>query len=379
MRLKHSLLFWKNKNFQLQKGIHTNFKVKHKTLYIVLILFFWNVTSIQGQQTICLGALKNYNVDTNENSGNGTLGSRYTWSVLEASFLGVITNSSTSGNKIQIDWKTTPAGSYSLIVKETDQQGCIAEKKLKVTVVNTIAVHLENQYACLDANNKWVNNVVFNTHLDENQYTFKWYKNGILLPNTQSFLTVTQEDTYKVIVKDNLTNCTDESQASVIEASKIQLNATVNDDFQDTQQIVVQATGGLPPYSYRIDGGNYQLSTTFTVNKDGVYEVSVKDSTDCNETSIEVYVLKYQKYFTPNGDGFNDTWSIQFPPNITSFKTSIFDRYGKLIHQLNSKQDVWDGTYIGNNLPSTDYWFVTDYMDRNNNKRQFKSHFSLKR
>ena len=342
-------------------------------------MLFFKANILLGQQSICLGAIKYYDVDADENLGNGTLGSTYSWSVLETSFVGSITKSTASGNKIQIDWKTTAVGTYSLFVKEVNASGCTAEKKLLVTITNLI-VNIQNQYVCLNETNQWVNSVVFNTNLDEKQFTFKWYKNNVLLPNTSSFLTVNELGKYKVAVSNNQTACNAESnEAIVFEVPKIQTNVTVNNDFQDIQQIVIQATGGIPPYSYSIDGGNYQLNNIFTVNRDGVYEISVKDLSDCNNTNVKAYVLKYPKYFTPNGDGYNDTWYIEFPSSITTFKTSIFDRFGKLIHQLNTKEDSWSGTYNGNNLPATDYWFVTDYIDNYNNKRQFKAHFSLKR
>jgi gliding motility-associated-like protein len=53
----------------------------------------------------------------------------------------------------------------------------------------------------------------------------------------------------------------------------------------------------------------------------------------------------------------------------------IFDRYGKLLKELDSNSLGWDGTYMGQALLSTDYWFV---VIRQNGK-EYKSHFSLKR
>ncbi|WP_395634167.1 T9SS type B sorting domain-containing protein, partial [Flavobacterium sp.] len=55
-----------------------------------------------------------------------------------------------------------------------------------------------------------------------------------------------------------------------------------------------------------------------------------------------------------------------------------FDRYGKLLKQLSASGDGWDGTYNGQPLPSTDYWFTVDYPE-NGLMKQFKAHFSLKR
>ncbi|RAK24845.1 gliding motility-associated-like protein, partial [Flavobacterium aquaticum] len=82
-------------------------------------------------------------------------------------------------------------------------------------------------------------------------------------------------------------------------------------------------------------------------------------------------------YFTPNGDGINDTWNIS-GLNQADAKLYIFDRYGKLLKQLSATDDSngWDGTYNQELLPSTDYWFSLDYTE-NGVAKQFKAHFSL--
>ncbi|MFY0484079.1 T9SS type B sorting domain-containing protein [Flavobacterium sp. PLA-1-15] len=38
----------------------------------------------------------------------------------------------------------------------------------------------------------------------------------------------------------------------------------------------------------------------------------------------------------------------------------------------------WDGTYNGQPLPATDYWFTLDY-EENGIRKEFKSHFAMKR
>ena len=81
--------------------------------------------------------------------------------------------------------------------------------------------------------------------------------------------------------------------------------------------------------------------------------------------------------FTPNNDGFNDTWQVYgvsslFQPNS---KIYIFDRYGKLLKELNLSGKGWDGSFNGKKLPTDDYWFSVALQDG----RIFKSHFTLKR
>ena len=66
------------------------------------------------------------------------------------------------------------------------------------------------------------------------------------------------------------------------------------------------------------------------------------------------------------------------------YKIYIFDRYGKLIKQISAAATGgWNGTYNGQPLPATDYWFTVDYYEIAPTgdlvPKQFKAHFSLKR
>ncbi|NMH24481.1 T9SS type B sorting domain-containing protein, partial [Flavobacterium solisilvae] len=76
---------------------------------------------------------------------------------------------------------------------------------------------------------------------------------------------------------------------------------------------------------------------------------------------------------------YHDTWNIKGLENFAdATKIYIFDRYGKLLKQISSKSDGWDGTFNGQLMPSTDYWFKVEYPETGVMK-EFKAHFSLKR
>ena len=110
---------------------------------------------------------------------------------------------------------------------------------------------------------------------------------------------------------------------------------------------------------------------------EGEYTVFVKDKKGCGTVSKSFYILDYPKYFTPNGDGTNDFWFIKNlnKRNLQNSTIEIFDRYGKFIIQLNSRNLVWDGTLNGYALPSSDYWFTIQLTDG----KTIKGHFTLKR
>ncbi len=80
------------------------------------------------------------------------------------------------------------------------------------------------------------------------------------------------------------------------------------------------------------------------------------------------------KFFTPNGDNFNDNFRPEGIETFTNFEIRIFDRTSKLIAQSKNKNYSWNGTYNGRPLPASDYWYVLKVGEN-----LFKGHFALKR
>ena len=85
--------------------------------------------------------------------------------------------------------------------------------------------------------------------------------------------------------------------------------------------------------------------------------------------------MDYPRFFTPNGDGFNDTWEIKNLSSQPNAIVNIFDRYGKLVYSFKGNGYGWDGRMRNKMLPSDDYWFTITLE----NGKTVKSHFSLKR
>jgi gliding motility-associated-like protein len=91
-----------------------------------------------------------------------------------------------------------------------------------------------------------------------------------------------------------------------------------------------------------------------------------------------IFTIGYPQYFTPNADGYHDTWNIWALKDQPNAEVNIFDRYGKVLKTIRPNGQGWDGTFNGNDLPSTDYWFTVKF-DENNIEKIFRAHFSLKR
>ena len=87
-------------------------------------------------------------------------------------------------------------------------------------------------------------------------------------------------------------------------------------------------------YEYSLDGGPWQSSGTFEDVSSGEHTITARDINGCGEASTTVIVMDYPHFFTPNGDGYHDTWNIIGIADQPNAKIYIFDRYGKLLKQL---------------------------------------------
>ena len=156
------------------------------------------------------------------------------------------------------------------------------------------------------------------------------------------------------------------------EATNVSIDT--EDWTDDLNSIIITATG-TGDYEYSLDGTTYQSDNVFGGLVTGVYTVYIRDVNGCGFIEREVVLLNYPKFFTPNGDGVNDRWRIQYSTEEPDMVLFIYDRYGKLITSFDGMNEGWDGTYNGERLPSTDYWFVANREDG----RVFKGHFAMKR
>ena len=204
-------------------------------------------------------------------------------------------------------------------------------------------------------------------------------------------ITITSGGLYTVTATTtNGTGCTRTREIQVNEsivATITEADVTIVDD-SDNNSITIDPTNlGIGDYQYALINENglqtaFQDIPVFENLSGGFYTIVVQDKNGCRpDANLIVSVIEYPKFFTPNNDGINDTWAIK-GANSTfypSAQINIFNRFGKIVAQIDVDNPGWDGTYGGKRLPSDDYWFSIMLVDRNGNARERKGNFSLLR
>ena len=226
---------------------------------------------------------------------------------------------------------------------------------------------------------------VIDTGLSITDYEFEWYLDGAILPlETSSNLIPTESGIYTVIVYDittsTITRCNSMDSAEVIESEPPVISALVTSQAFSGNHIIEAISEGSSSYEFSLDNGPWQDTGFFDNVTGGMHTVYSRDVNGCGISSESVMVIDYPLFFTPNGDGNNDSWNIKGIETQPSAKIYIFDRYGKLLKQLNPTSPGWDGTYQGNRLPTDDYWFTVEYIEPLTGEiKQQRAHFTLKR
>jgi gliding motility-associated-like protein len=128
--------------------------------------------------------------------------------------------------------------------------------------------------------------------------------------------------------------------------------------------------------------GNGPQNGILTELSPGIYEYNPnelfcgQDSfsyASCNETFCDTALVVIEvscpdtviifNAISPNGDDKNDTWIIIGLNNIPNNEVTIYNRWGNLVYETTDYQNDWAGTYEGNDLPDSSYFYVLRDLD----------------
>ncbi len=251
---------------------------------------------------------------------------------------------------------------------------CYALTTFTITALETPAVQPEEEaIVCLSTKDY----IPLNAGVQGTGYTYLWSPSN----ETSQTIWVNEPGIYTVTIT-NANNCSS-TKTITVKASDI---AIIDDveirDLRDNSTVTIYASAPantVSTYLYSIDAPNgpWQESNLFENVAPGIHTVYVYNTDECGVAEQQISVLLIPKFFTPNGDGINDSWRVIGinPFFYQQSKIRVFDRFGKLLADIDPTGTGWDGTFDGTKLPATDYWYVVEL----DNGRIVKGHFSLLR
>jgi gliding motility-associated-like protein len=226
--------------------------------------------------------------------------------------------------------------------------------------------------------------ITVETYNPTGDFTYSWYGPSGQLVGSGPNLVVDTEGEYTVVAT-SASGC--DSFPHVIEVLPSSIaflnysDLTIVDDALNNSILVDTSNLGIGDYEFALNepDGVYQDDPYFDGLLPGIHTLYIRDKNNCGTLATEVSVLGYPKFFTPNFDGHNDRWAVlgvsaDFYRSATIY---IFDRFGKLVANIDLHGNGWDGSFNGEILPASDYWFSVFLEDLNGNTREKKGHFSL--
>lgn len=271
--------------------------------FILFVLFSLNGANLQAQSSIvCFGKTKSYSVD-DEDGSNGTPGSTYFWQVKNGDGTvnsnPKITNTTSSGNMISIDWSTTEVGVYTLEVVETNAS-CLGPKMSEqITIKENPKVTTADVAVCLNSNTT----ITATATPAAGSYSFSWTTLADLTVETDtstSTVSITKATTamagnYVVKVKD--TDGCEASATAVLTVNTLPdatVTAESTTEFCNGGSVRLKAPAGLS-YVWNKDGAAISPDETavfYKASLAGSYTVTTTDANSCSSTTATPTLVK---------------------------------------------------------------------------------------
>jgi len=191
---------------------------------------------------------------------------------------------------------------------------------------------------------------------------------------------------YTVVVS-NGSDCQDSATIELVDFDPLMLMLveTVDSECGEANgSIEVVASGGQGGYAYQ--WGLFQNNALLDGVDAGLYDVEGTDAGGCEvEGTFEVacYPLTPvipSQLLTPNGDGFNDAWVVEYLWMYPDNNVKVFNRWGTQVFEAEPYDNNWAGTWdpaLGSAklLPAGTYYYLID--TRKKSQKPFRGFLEL--
>ena len=136
--------------------------------------------------------------------------------------------------------------------------------------------------------------------------------------------------------------------------------------YCEVENIMLEPSGNFEQYTWQ-DG---TTTPTYEVNDVGTYWLEAKRGSCVLRDTISIGEMPFNckcnvftaTAFSPNSDGFNDSFGPSIPCPVSLYEFTVFNRWGRKIFQSNSPDQKWMGFSEGNFQPPGVYTYLLTYQ-----------------
>ncbi|MBL6663581.1 MAG: gliding motility-associated C-terminal domain-containing protein [Flavobacteriales bacterium] len=238
----------------------------------------------------------------------------------------------------------------------TDDNGCIYTEEVEIHPARAFNYNATMSICYGDS-------IVIDANGFNDYSTYSWSINPFQEINSDESklgLVVTNSSTIFVTVSDYASACSFTDELDIVVLNPV---IASNEDFGIIrgESATLTIIDGEPPYLWSTTEttSDIVVSPLITTN----YIAYALDTvTGCigNDT-VRVFV-GMNEGFSPNGDGYNDTWEISYLNQYESSKIEIFNRWGASLWSSSYPSiENWDGKFNGSDLPVGTYYYIITF------------------
>lgn len=182
--------------------------------------------------------------------------------------------------------------------------------------------------------------------------------------STNSMITVKESDNYTAEASIGSCPFTDDIRVSFNPVPMVDLG----EDIEKCEQTSLTFNIDVSNASIQWEDGS--SNATRVIGSGGTYSIFVETPAGCfaedDITITDIVCTEFKAFFptafTPNADGINDTYGVGLPNNvgISSYKFSIYNRWGGLMFETDDPLAQWDGLFNSKLLNAGVYIAVLD-------------------
>ncbi|MFO7843759.1 MAG: gliding motility-associated C-terminal domain-containing protein [Bacteroidales bacterium] len=256
-------------------------------------------------------------------------------------------------DSVDVQWTSTD-GIRTITVTETNLYGCEGEPYSQQLVVSSPYIDLgSDAEICADETYEFIAS-------GDEVSSYLWQDGS----NGETFI-ASEEGDYWVRVTDEY-GCVSSDTAGLIVHPLPEVDLGPDTTLNADDQSVTFDVSEFGTFYNWFDGSNASTYTAYAQLETQEIWVEVTNDYGCigaDTVYVEFGEFTIPTAFTPNNDGHNDVWKIDFLFNFSEVTVDIYNRWGELVFHSDgySSDKYWDGTnQNGRKLPMDAYYYVID-------------------